>query len=360
MVRKLILCLLSFLAISSAAGSAPRCFISLDMYDGSLYDFLDNFYRCGQLGRSFVLDNSIDRQLPLRVKLAYDRTNYTKVLQDVLSPLGIQVRQGKYVDAIIPLDTRAYNPGAVGAAVVGSVQVPDFRPSAAPSMDSSDDREGLFLAVLGDSVAWIDSLTLARQQFIDSLQKSNDFAVNVRLELALVSADTLAQYGISEPDFIATVKPRLGLPDVSSNSYALGLHMYNDTASDRQSLEFPVYDSLSISVGPRKRIAQATYSDGKVIESKYENQQQGLSCTILRSRDTVSYSCEYSRDNEASDFVSFRNSLRVGESHSIAYRLQQTITSRQGGLFWWVPWLSENAAQRKRYLLAVGFSAVRS
>lgn len=352
MLRILALALLLAVSSYSAKLPVPRCYKTFESYEGTLFEFLDNFYDCMDLGRSFVLDVSIDRQLPIRAKLSYDRKNYLRVLSDVLEPLGMEIKQGQYVDAVVPMDSRAYSPGAVGA-VAGGVQVPGYQPSAAP-LDSAS----RFLAVLGDSVAWTDSAGLRLHSLRDSLAAMLDYPVSIRFELALVSADTLSQYGISEPDFIASVTPRIsGTPAVALNSYGIGLHMYNDTASDRQSLDFPVYDSLSIAVGPRKRISQATYSNGTVIESKFEDRQLGLTCSIERRRDTVSYSCEYSRDNEASDHVSFRNSLRVGESHSIAYRLSQTITTRQGGLFWWVPWLSENVSQRKRYLLAVGFSA---
>lgn len=335
-------------ALFLVSSLAAKCTIKMDEYDIGLYDYLKEFYACGELGRSFVLDVSVDRQLPIRAFYSYDRKDYLDVLRNILGPLGLQVQQGRYSDAIIPADTRAYNPSAVGAVATSSI-VPTF----APSIVSDSSRDSVYMVLGGRLVSGLDS---SRLLIVDSLQRANDYPIDLSLSITLLSADTLRKYGISEPEYIAQVRSSLKL----GGTYAFGVMAYNDTMADYQTLNVRLYDSLKLAVGPRKRITQSTYSDGKVIESKTENEQFGLQCDLRRSADTVRYVCSYSRTNDGADYVAFQNSMRVGENQAISYNLSQTLTSRQGGIFWLIPLLSRNVQQKKRYVLAIAISTQKT
>lgn len=338
MKKHLVLLLLVLLVPSHS-----KCVIRMNEYDVALYDYLREFYDCAELGRSFVLDVSVDRQLPIRAFYSYDRNNYMDVLADVLAPLGLQVRQGRFSDAIGPMDSRAY-----GAASTGPVASPSLVPQYGQTEQTNPDSVHLVLS--GRMVSGLDSSRLVRA---DSLAQSIDFPVDLSLTISLLSADTLRRYGISEPEYIASVRP---WQIKGGGWFDVGYMAYNDTAADYQSLDVRIYDSLTIAVGPRKRVTQATYSDGKVIETKSEQEQYGLQCVVRRLIDTLTYSCSYSRANDASDYVLFANSLRIGEEQAIMYNMTQQFTSRQGGIFWLLPFLSRNITEKRRYVLAVVLS----
>jgi len=66
-----------------------------------LHGWLRSFYSCVNLGRSFVMDNSVQRPLPSYADFVYNRTNYASILNEVLKPLGLKLVQGKVIDAIV-------------------------------------------------------------------------------------------------------------------------------------------------------------------------------------------------------------------------------------------------------------------
>lgn len=66
-----------------------------------LHGWLRSFYACKSLGRSFVMDNSVQRPIPTYADFAYNRSNYASILREVLSPLGLKLVQGKIVDAVV-------------------------------------------------------------------------------------------------------------------------------------------------------------------------------------------------------------------------------------------------------------------
>jgi len=66
-----------------------------------LHGWLRSFYSCAGLGRSFVMDNAVQRPLPSFADFTYNRTNYASILNEVLKPLGLKLVQGKVIDAIV-------------------------------------------------------------------------------------------------------------------------------------------------------------------------------------------------------------------------------------------------------------------
>jgi len=71
-----------------------------------LHGWLRSFYSCASLGRSFVMDNSVQRPLPSFADFSYNRTNYASILNEVLKPLGLRLVQGKVIDAIVSAPSR--------------------------------------------------------------------------------------------------------------------------------------------------------------------------------------------------------------------------------------------------------------
>lgn len=336
MFRKIIV--LSCLLLVNSAFS--KCVLKMDSYDGTLYDLLDNVYKCKELNRSFVLDIGVERQLPIRVSFDYSSKNYVSVLRGILQPLGLRLYNGKYSDVITKLQDEK--------------EEKNFNSSSISSQIDSDSSSNRILTVVGDSVAWLTPNEAAELSIKDSLRRLYTDPVPVRLQFAFFSADTLRNHGIEEPEFLATITPKLdGFPSISLFSYGVKLHLYDDTLSDHQDLIFDVLDSASLTVGPRTRYSDATYSNGEITSTDTEDEQFGLSCTFRRSRDTISYSCSYARNSDTRDLVSFRNSMRVGATNILKYGLDQTVTSLGGGLFWFIPFLAESHAERRRYILAI-------
>jgi len=91
--------LLLFPAILLAQGS--DCRMRLDESGIDLHGWLRAFYSCQGLGRSFVMDNNIQRPLPSYANFTYNRQNYAAILKEVLSPLGLRLVQGKWIDAVV-------------------------------------------------------------------------------------------------------------------------------------------------------------------------------------------------------------------------------------------------------------------
>jgi|GEM_PF-4713693 len=331
--------ILFFSLIFSVAASA-NCFLRMDSYNGTLYDFVSQVYKCPELKRSFAFDMQVERQLPVHVSVSYSAQNYASVLDGVLRPLGLHLTRGR-VD-MISLAPKEDDSRPVGAS---------------PSFSSAVDSSGYVLSVSGDSARWV-SPREDRARFVrDSLRRYHSLPVPVRLQLAFFSADTLNNHGIDEPDFIASIQPKIGKPVISLYSYALKLHLYNDTLSDHQDLHFELLDTSSLVVGPRTRYSDASYSNGTITSTSVKDEQFGLSCSFVRKIDMISYSCSYARNSDTRDLVQFSGSLFVGSSAAIAYGLDQYVTTRGGGLFWLIPFLSDNHRERVRYVLSVVLSS---
>jgi len=91
--------LLLFPVILLAQGN--DCRMRLDESSIDLHGWLRAFYSCQGLGRSFVMDNAIQRPLPSYANFTYSRQNYAAILKEVLSPLGLRLVQGKWIDAVV-------------------------------------------------------------------------------------------------------------------------------------------------------------------------------------------------------------------------------------------------------------------
>lgn len=78
----------------------------VDEPDIDLHGWLRAFYSCKALGRSFVMDNGVQRPLPAYADFSYNRSNYAAVLREVLQPLNLRLAQGKYIDAVVAMPQR--------------------------------------------------------------------------------------------------------------------------------------------------------------------------------------------------------------------------------------------------------------
>jgi|GEM_PF-6511184 len=47
------------------------------------------------------MDHSVQRPVPSYANFSYDRKNYASILKEILNPLGLQLKQGKWIDAIV-------------------------------------------------------------------------------------------------------------------------------------------------------------------------------------------------------------------------------------------------------------------
>jgi len=101
MFRAIILVL--FLLEVLHAQQQNQCRLKVDESNIDLHGWLRAFYSCPSLGRSFVMDNSVQRPLPSYADFVYGRSNYASILREVLGPLGLQLKQGKWVDAVVVL-----------------------------------------------------------------------------------------------------------------------------------------------------------------------------------------------------------------------------------------------------------------
>jgi len=79
----------------------------LDESDIDLHGFLRAFYSCPSLGRSFVMDHSVQRPVPSYANFGYGRKDYASILKEILNPLGLKLVHGKWVDAIVVLPLSA-------------------------------------------------------------------------------------------------------------------------------------------------------------------------------------------------------------------------------------------------------------
>lgn len=89
------------LSLASAALAQQECRMRLDEADIDLHGWLRAFYSCPSLGRSFVMDHSVQRPLPSYAGFSYGRKDYHLILKEVLGPLGLKLVQGKWVDAVV-------------------------------------------------------------------------------------------------------------------------------------------------------------------------------------------------------------------------------------------------------------------
>jgi hypothetical protein len=81
--------------------------MKLDESAIDLHGWLRAFYSCQSLGRSFVMDNDVQRPLPSYANISYGRSNYASVLKEVLNPLGLKLVQGKWIDAVVLMPPKA-------------------------------------------------------------------------------------------------------------------------------------------------------------------------------------------------------------------------------------------------------------
>jgi len=99
----------------------------LDESDIDLHGWLRAFYSCGSLGRSFVMDHSVQRPLPSYANFFYGKANYSSILKEVLNPLGLKLVQGKWIDAVVPAppasepSPRSVSPAAPPAPLAGAL-----------------------------------------------------------------------------------------------------------------------------------------------------------------------------------------------------------------------------------------------
>jgi hypothetical protein len=98
--------------------------MKLDESAIDLHGWLRAFYSCQSLGRSFVMDNDVQRPLPSYANISYGRGNYANVLREVLNPLGLKLVQGKWIDAVVLMPPKfeavpAAPPAPLGGAMAG-------------------------------------------------------------------------------------------------------------------------------------------------------------------------------------------------------------------------------------------------
>jgi hypothetical protein len=93
--------LLFSILLAFRAQAQNECRLHLDEAHIDLHGFLRAFYSCQALGRSFVMDNQVQRPIPSYANFSYGRANYASILKEMLNPLGLKLVQGKFMDAVI-------------------------------------------------------------------------------------------------------------------------------------------------------------------------------------------------------------------------------------------------------------------
>ena len=130
--------------------TAQECRMRLDEAQIDLHGYLRAFYGCQSLGRSFVMDYNVQRPMPSYADFSYGKGNYAQILKEILNPLGLTVKQGKWMDAIVvlppPKETPVIAPTAPPAPLVGASGVRGGDSKAANKEEIDIDG---FLAGLG-------------------------------------------------------------------------------------------------------------------------------------------------------------------------------------------------------------------
>jgi len=251
----------------------------LDEADIDLHGWLRSFYSCGSLGRSFVMDNAVQRPLPTYANFAYNRQNYVAILKEVLDPLGLRLVQGKVVDAVVQKPQRSEEPSAVA--------VPLFAPRhsdagvtspVVPSVAVADSVSPV--AVKSDSVSPVLPPSARRLRAKASgLLKSSAKKLGVSYNEVLASAGALAQTGTRKGASAAFARIGTVWEAAAIASDSLG------SLDFARIVDFSAWDTAKVVFGGeiRREDSQIHYENGSSI-TQYSSIFDGLTVDVRNDR----------------------------------------------------------------------------
>jgi len=298
----------------------------LDEADIDLHGWLRSFYSCGSLGRSFVMDNAVQRPLPTYANFAYNRQNYVAILKEVLDPLGLRLVQGKVVDAVVQKPQRSEEPSAVA--------VPLFAPRhsdvgvtspVAPSVAVADSVSPV--AVKSDSASPVLPPSARRLRAKASgLLKSSAKKLGVSYNEVLASAGALAQTGTRKGASAAFARIGTVWEAAAIASDSLG------SLDFARIVDFSAWDTAKVVFGGeiRREDNQVHYENGSVVTT-YASIFDGLTVDVRNDR----WSFLWRRDGNILEVPGSVGSCASGSSKvSFAARKGVPFLDKIPGLRW--------------------------
>jgi hypothetical protein len=295
----------------------------VDEADIDLHGWLRSFYSCASLGRSFVMDNSVQRPLPSYADFRYDRTNYVSILNEVLKPLGLRLVQGKVVDAIVSQPSKEENRSATP-------------PPASPSWGGGGGVAASSSSVVSDSVLPVSdsvapNVRRLRAKAIGILRSSARRLGFNHSRLSVESSSVLSKsgsdgvvlwgksYDVSQVwEFASVASDSLGSLDFA------------------RIVDFSAADSARVVFGGeiRRPDSEINYKDGGSV-TQYASVFDGLTVDVLKD----GWSFLWRRDGSILEVPGVLGSCASG-SNNVKYETRQGIPflDRIPGLRWLFSW----------------------
>jgi len=294
----------------------------LDEADIDLHGWLRSFYSCAGLGRSFVMDNSVQRPIPSYADFAYSRADYASILNEVLRPLGLKLVQGKVIDAVILQPSREADVSSPAATLPpaspsrgGGGSVAAAVPPAAPDSVAAS-IAAIVAAAAADSIPAGEPVRRLRAKAIGLLRSSARRLGFNHSQLSLKSASGLSK---SKSDGVT----------VWGASYSVSqLWEFASVASDSlgsldfaRIVDFSAGDTARVVFGGeiRRPESDINYADGNTV-TKYASVFDGLTVDVMRDR----WSFLWRRDGSILEVPGSLGSCASG-SNNVRYETRQGI-----------------------------------
>jgi len=314
------------------------CRMRVDDSSIDLHGWLRSFYSCKALGRSFVMDNSVQRPIPTYADFQYNRTNYVAILNEVLRPLGLKLVQGKVIDAIVLQPSRdvensnSNSPtpshispswGGVGGGRAPSSPFPAVPDSAVP--------DSVSVAVPEPVAPSLPPVRRLRAKAVGLLKSSarrlgfshSNLSVNSSSELSKSLSNGVTvwgkSYNVSQVwEFASVASDSLGSLDFA------------------RIVDFSAGDTARVVFGGEIRRAESdiNYADGNSV-TKYASIFDGLTVDVLRDR----WSFLWRRDGSILEVPGLLGSCASGVNN-VSYESRQGVPflDKIPGLRWFFSW----------------------
>jgi len=256
----------------------------VDEADIDLHGWLRSFYACGSLGRSFVMDNAVQRPIPTYANFAYNRQNYVSILKEVLDPLGLKLVQGKFVDAVVQKPQHSESnvslvPPVASLFSGNGVTAPS--PVAAAAVTAVTDSGSVSpVPVVSDSAKPVSPPPARRLRAKASgLLKSSAKRLGVSYNEVLASASAFAQAGTRKGVNAAFAQIKTVWDAAAIASDSLG------SLDFARIVDFSAWDTARVVFGGeiRREDSQIHYENGQSV-TQYSSVFDGLTVDVVRER----------------------------------------------------------------------------
>jgi len=283
-----------------------------------LHGWLRSFYSCANLGRSFVMDNSVQRPLPSFADFSYNRTNYASILNEVLKPLGLKLVQGKVIDAIVSAPSREEKENNIHATTpLPASSLWGGGGGVVVSSPNSNGSDSVVVLPVSAPVPVVPGVRRLRAKAIGLLRSSARRLGFNHSQLSLKSSSELtksrsvdgvtlwgASYNVSQVwEFASVASDSLGSLDFA------------------RIVDFSAGDTAHIVFGGeiRRPESEIDYNDGKSV-TKYASIFDGLTVDVLKDR----WSFLWRRDGSILEVPGSLGSCASG-SNNVKYETRQGV-----------------------------------